>query len=49
MASMAIAWVRMVFREVRNPFIGHLRHIPGVVVCVVPEVGLVFENGKTLR
>ena len=49
MASMAIAWVRMVFREVRNSFIGHLRHIPGVVVCVVPEGGLVFENGKTLR
>ena len=42
MASMAIAWVRMVFREVRNPFIGHLRHIPGVVVCVVPEGGLIF-------
>ena len=46
---MAIAWVRMVFREVRNSFIGHLRHIPGVVVGVVPEDGLVFENGKIFR
>ena len=46
---MTIAWVRMVFREVRNSFIGHLRHIPGVVVGVVPEGGLVFENSKTFR
>ena len=29
--------VRMVFREVCNPLIGHLGHIPCVAVCVVPQ------------
>ena len=49
MATMAVARMRVVFREMSNSFIGHLRHIPGVVVCVVPEGGLGVKNGKTLR
>ena len=35
MASMSIA--RVMFREMGNPFICHLRHVACVVVRVVPE------------
>ena len=45
MSTMTISRMRVVFREMGNSFIGHLRHIPCIVVRMVPE-SLIW--GKTM-